>query len=84
MEPVCNVPVLVGEGCASKIPQSCALVKEKDDSPFCKKNTRAGVRLVAMETPGYGQELGLLPLKRWPSSGALTPTHTAWVKKRRS
>ena len=28
MEPVCNVPVLVGEGCVSKIPQSCVLVKE--------------------------------------------------------
>ena len=56
MEPVCNVPVLVEEGCASQIPQSHLLVKEKDDSPFCRKNTRIGVRLVATETPEYGQE----------------------------
>ena len=42
-EPVCNVPVLVGEGCDSKIPQSCVLVKEHD-SRFCRKNTRIGVR----------------------------------------
>ena len=53
-EPVCNVPVLVGERCASKIPQSCVLNEE--DSPFCRKNTRVGVRLVAMETPEYGHE----------------------------
>ena len=51
MEPVCNVPVLVGEGCVSKIPQSCVLVKEEDDSSFCRKNMKVGVRLVAMETP---------------------------------
>ena len=56
MEPECNVPVLVGEGCASKIPQSCVLVKVEDDSPFCRKNTRVGVRLVAVETPEYGHE----------------------------
>ena len=56
MEPVCNIPVLVGEGCASKIPQSCVLVKEEDDSPFCRKNTSVGVRLVAVETPEYGHE----------------------------
>ena len=56
MEPVCNVPVLVGEGCASEIPQSCVLVKEEDDSPFCRKNMKVGVRLVAMETPEYGHE----------------------------
>ena len=56
MEPACNVPVLVGEGCASKIPQSCVLVKEEDDSSFCRKNTRVGVRLVAMKTPEYGHE----------------------------
>ena len=43
-EPVCNMPVLVGGGCASKIPQSCALVKEEDDSPFCRKNTVKGLR----------------------------------------
>ena len=55
-EPVCNVPVRVGEGCASKIPQSCVLVKEEDDSPFCLKNTRVGVRLVAVETPECGHE----------------------------
>jgi len=56
MRPVCNVPVLVGEGCAGKIPQSCVLVEKEDDSPFCRKNTRVGVRLVAMETPEYGRE----------------------------
>jgi len=56
MELVGNVPVLVGEERASKISQSCVLVKEKDDSPFCRKNTRVGVRLVAMETPEYGHE----------------------------
>ena len=50
------MPVLVGEGCASKIPQSCVLVKKEDDSPFCMKNTRVGVRLVAVETPEYGHE----------------------------
>ena len=55
-EPVYNVPVLVGEGCASKIPPSCVLVKKEDDSPFCTKNTRVGVRLVAVETPEYGRE----------------------------
>jgi len=56
MEPVCNIPVLVGEGCASKIPQSCVLVKEEDDSPFCRKNTRVDVKLVAVEIPEYGHE----------------------------
>lgn len=50
------MPVLVGEGCASKIPPSCVLVKKEDDSPFCTKNTRVGVRLVAVETPEYGRE----------------------------
>ena len=55
-QPVGNVPVLVGEGCASKIPQSCVLVKEEDNSPFCRKNTRVGVRLVAVETPEYRHE----------------------------
>ena len=25
-------------------------------TPFCRKNTRVGVRLVAMETPEYGHE----------------------------
>ncbi len=50
------MPVLAGEGCASKIPQSCILVKEEDNSPFCRKNTRVGVRLVAMEAPEYGHE----------------------------
>ena len=50
------MPVLVGEGCANKIPQSCVLVKEKDHAPFCRKNTRVGVRLVATETPEYSQE----------------------------
>jgi len=54
-EPVCNVPVLVGGGCASKVPQSSVLEKE-DDAPFCRKNTRVGVRLFSMETPMYGQE----------------------------
>ena len=56
MELVGNVPVLVGEERASKISQSCVLVKEKDDSPFCRKNTRVGVRLMAMETREYGHE----------------------------
>ena len=46
----------VGEGYASKIPQPCVLVKEEDDSPFCGKKTRVGVRLVAMETHEYGHE----------------------------
>ena len=32
------------------------MVKEEDDSPFCRKNARVGVRLVAMETPEYGHE----------------------------
>jgi len=41
-EPVCNMPVLVGEGCASKIPQSSVLVKEEENSPFCRKNMRVG------------------------------------------
>ena len=31
-------------------------LKEEEDSPFCRKNTSVGVRLVAMETPEYGQE----------------------------
>ena len=47
-KPVCNVPVHVGGG--------CSMVKEDDNSPFCRKNTRVGVRLVAMETPEYGHE----------------------------
>ena len=55
-EPVCNVSVFVGGGCASKIPQSCAKVKEENHSPFCRKNTRVGVRLVTTERPEYGQE----------------------------
>jgi len=55
-EPVCNLSVLVGGECTSKIPQSCAMVKEEEDSPYCRKNTRVGVRLVAMESPEYGQE----------------------------
>ena len=50
------MPVPVGGGCASEIPQSCVLVKEQDDTPFGRKNTRVGVRLVATETPEYGQE----------------------------
>ena len=50
------MPVLVGEGCASKIPQSCVLAKDKNDSPFCRKNTRVGGRLVAVETREYGHE----------------------------
>ena len=46
----CNwSPVLVGEGCAGKIPQSCVLVKEENDSPFCRKNTSVGC-----EVGGYG------------------------------
>ena len=45
-----------GKGCASKIPQSYVLVKEEDDSLFCRKNTRVGVRLVAIETLECGHE----------------------------
>jgi len=56
-EPVCNIPVLAGEGCAGKIPQPGVLVKEQDHSPFCTEKTRAGVRLVAVETPEYGHEV---------------------------
>lgn len=48
---VCNMPVLVGGGCPSKIPQTCALLKEEDDMPFCRKNKKVGVRLVTMDTP---------------------------------
>ena len=55
-EPVCNMLVLVGGGCTNNIPQSCVLVKEEDNTPFCRKNTRVGVRLVTMKTPKYGQE----------------------------
>ena len=55
-EPICNIPLLEGEECANKIPQSCVLVKEEDNSPFCKRNTRVGVRLVAVKTPEYGHE----------------------------
>ena len=55
-EPERNVPVLEGEGCACKTPWSCALVKEEDDSSLCRKNTRVGVRLVAVETPECGHE----------------------------
>ena len=51
-----NVPVLEEEGCACKTPWSCALVKEEDDSPLCRKNMRAGMRLVAVETPVCGHE----------------------------
>ena len=47
--------MLVGGGCASNTPQSCALLKEEDDFPFRRKNRRPGVRLVATEAPGYGQ-----------------------------
>ena len=36
--------------------QSCVLVKGEDDSPVCRKNTRVGVRLVAVETVEYGHE----------------------------
>ena len=35
---------------------SLVLVKEEDDSPFCRKNTRVGVRLVAIETLECGHE----------------------------
>ena len=55
-EPICNIPLLEGEECANKIPQSCVLVKEEDNSPFCKRNTRVGVRLVATEASEYGQK----------------------------
>lgn len=39
--------------------QSCVVVKEvkeEDVTSLCRKNTRVGVRLVATETSGYGQE----------------------------
>ena len=39
---------------------SCVSMKEEDDSPFCTKNRRVGVRLVAIETPEYGHE-GIRP-----------------------
>jgi len=32
------------------------LVKEEGGSPFCMKNARFSVRLVAVETPEYGHE----------------------------
>ena len=82
-EPVCNVPVLVGDRCSSKIPQSCVLVKEEDDSHFGRKNTRVGVRLVAVEIPEYDHEgTRTTPLKRKPNSGAFTLMHTASVINR--
>ena len=56
MEPERNIPVLEEEGCACKTPWSCALVKEEDNSPLCRRNTRAGMRLVAVETPECGDE----------------------------
>ena len=56
MEPERNVPVLEEEGCACETPWSCALVKEEDDSCLCSKNTRAGMMLVAVETPECGDE----------------------------
>ena len=31
-------------------------MKEGDNSLFCRKNMRVGVRLVAVETPVYGQD----------------------------
>lgn len=40
------MPVFVGEGCASKILHSCVLVKEKDNTSFCRKAKRVGVRLL--------------------------------------
>ena len=49
IKPECNIPVLEEEGCACKTPWSCALVKKEDDSCLCRKNTRAGMRLVAVE-----------------------------------
>ena len=55
-EPERNVPVPEGEVCACKAPWSCALVKEEDDSPLCRKNMRAGMRLVAVETPECAHE----------------------------
>lgn len=50
------MPVLVGEECASKTLQSCVWVKDEDDIPLCRKDTRVGGRLVTVETPEYGQE----------------------------
>lgn len=54
-EPVYYMPVLVGGRCASKILQSSVLVRE-NNTPFCRKNTRVSVRLIATETRKYGQE----------------------------
>ena len=68
MDPVCNLPVPEGGGCASKIPQSSAVVKD-DDSPFCRKNTRIGGRLWK-HLSMVKRVLGLLPLKMWPCSAA--------------
>ena len=85
MEPECNVPVLEGEGCACKTPWSCALVKEEDDSSLCRKNTRVGVRLVAVETPECGHEgIRVTATRKETNSGAFTPMHTAWVINKRS
>ena len=56
MGPKRNVPVLGEEGCACKTPRSCALVKKEHGLRPCRKNTRAGMRLVAVETPACGDE----------------------------
>ena len=85
MEPVCNVSVLVGEECASKIPLSCVLVKEKDDSPFSRKDTRVGVRFVAVETPEYVHEgIRATATRKEAQLSAFTLMHAAWVINRRS
>ena len=85
MRPVCNVPVLVGEGCAGKIPQSSVLVEKEDDSPFCRKNTRVGGRLVAVETREYGHEgLRATATRKEAQLSAFTLMHAAWVINRRS
>ena len=36
-EPECNMPVLVGEECASKTLQSCMLVNDEDDITFLQE-----------------------------------------------
>ena len=56
IKPECNIPVLEEKGCACKTLWSCALVKKEDDLRLCRKNTRAGMRLVAVETPECGDE----------------------------
>ena len=85
MGPKRNVPVLGEEGCACKTPRSCALVKKEHGLRPCRKNTRAGMRLVAVETPACGDEgIRVTATRKETNSGAFTLMHTAWVINRRS